>query len=350
MSRRYFYPPLMPTLLVARRSGMLSPRTAVLSTLPGRLLWSLYLRRRVPTRMLHARKARARVTARATSAKPFRAVVVVAVAPGERPGLLELVDSIRCYEGDRVKVVVADDLTGEYGPDVSSTDFPGVDFVQPRVPSGSGYCAFRTLQVAILHALRNYEAPVVLKVDPDSLLIASGSIDEAQARFAADRELGILGTTEVNARGEVTDYRWADWMAHPELRWSRRFRRLVGAARAGVPNLGFAQAGAYFARRDALAAALRRGVLPYRQPHWSLQVDDVIVGLVVQAAGYRVRSFGAPGDPIASDTDRLPLEPADLAAEGFKVVHSVHGSPNGLTEHEVREFFRARRSKPAAAA
>lgn len=314
----------------------------ILSTLPARLAWAMYLRRRVPARVLRARAAARAPTSPVIVSgerRAFRGGLVVGVAPGERSGLDELIVSLRRYEGEDIKIVVADDLTGEYPDEVVARDYPDIDFVRPLIPSGSSYCAFRTLQPAFLHMIRTYEAPVVLKADPDSMVIGEGAFDQAAARFHDDPTLGILGTTEVNATGRTTDYRWAGWMAHPELRWSPRFRRLVRSARAAVGELDFAQAGAYFVSTAALHSALAQGLLPYRQPQWSLQVDDVIMDLIVQAAGYRVRSFGAPGDPIASDTNALPLEPAELLAGGFKLVHSVRSSPAGLTEQEVRRFF-----------
>jgi hypothetical protein len=347
LPRKLFHQPLEPTVSVAVRSGVGGPRGLILSTLPARIVWAAYLRRRVPGRLAAARLRRPERVGRSSETvvsgerRSWRGGVLVAVAPGERAGLDELIDSVRRHEGDDIKIVVADDLTGEYPDRLVALDYPGIDFVRPSIPSGSSYCAFRTLRAGYLHFARTYRLDAILKVDPDSLLIGAGAFDEAIARFAADPGLGLLGTTERNAAGGVTDYRWAGWMAHPELRWSRRFRRLVAVARHGVGELEFAQAGAYFVSGAAVRAALEGGVLTYRQPQWSLQVDDVIMGLIVQAAGFRVASFGAPGDPIASDNLSLPLEPAELVERGFKVIHSVRSSPSGLPEDAIRSYFHA---------
>jgi hypothetical protein len=347
MPRKLFHRPFEPTTSVAVRSGVGTPAGVILSTLPARVAWAMYLRRRVPRRIMGVRVRRPGPDARTSDTvvsgrcKRFRAAMLVAVAPGERAGLDDLIESVRRHEGEDIKIVVADDLTGEYPDRLVAREYPRIDFVRPLIPSGSSYCAFRTLQAGYLHIARTYQVDAVLKVDPDSLVIAGGAFDEAIARFDADPGLGLLGTTERNAAGRVTDYRWAGWMAHPELRWSSRFRRLVAAARRGVGELEFAQAGAYFVSGTAVRAALERGFLSYRQPQWSLQVDDVIMDLIVQAAGFRVVSFGAPGDPIASDNLSLPLEPAELVERGFKVIHSVRSSPSGMAEDEIRSFFRA---------
>jgi hypothetical protein len=346
MPRKLFHRPFEPTTAVALQSGIIGPRGVILSTLPARIGWAMYLRRDVPLRLAGSRlrgpgpQGRSSEVVVSGGRRRFRGGVLVAVAPGERAGLDELIASVHRHEGDDIKIVVADDLTGEYPDRLVQRDYPGVDFVRPLIPSGSSYCAFRTLRAGYLHFARTYQLDAILKVDPDSLVIGAGAFDEAIARFRDDSQLGLLGTTERNAAGRVTDYRWAGWMAHPELRWSRRFRRLIAAAERGVPELEFAQAGAYFVSQAALRAALEQGFLDYRQPQWSLQVDDVIMGLIVQAAGFRVASFGAPGDPIASDNLALPLEPAELVEHGFKVIHSVRSSPSGMGEDAIRSYFR----------
>jgi hypothetical protein len=76
-----------------------------------------------------------------------------------------------------------------------------------------------------------------------------------------------------------------------------------------------------------------------------MQHDDVLMGLFVQSAGYRVGSFGAPGEQIASGFGWIPIEPEEAVGGGFKVVHSVRSSPSGRSEDEIRAFFRERRNR-----
>jgi hypothetical protein len=350
-----FYPRSASTIALARRSGMGGPAGVVLSTMPGRLAWAGYLRRRVPaqTARLHLsawreRRPAAWTTISPTSERAFRGAALVVVGPGERNQLLELIESIRHYEGSAIKVVVADDATGEYPDSLVASLFPEVDFVRARVPGGNASCSFRTQQLGFLHLLAHYDVPAILKVDPDSLVIGSGAFELARARFDADPTLGELGTTEVDASGARTDYGFSSWVAHEELRWSARWRRLYRLASMRVGELQFAQGGAYFLAPRALAAARTQRLLPFRQPSWSLLTEDFTTGLVVQAAGFRVGSFGAPGDAIASNTRILPLEPAAALEQGVKVIHSVRGTPSGRTETEVREFFRCQRAESAA--
>src|SRR5207248_11377464 len=120
--------------------------------------------------------------------------MVGAGAPGERGGSDDVIESLRRYEGENIKSAVADDLTGEYPGRLVQLDYPGIDFVRPAIPSGSSYCAFRTLQAGYLHFARTYEAGAILKVDPDSLLIASVAFDRAIERFGSDPPVGLLGT------------------------------------------------------------------------------------------------------------------------------------------------------------
>jgi hypothetical protein len=278
----------------------------------------------------------------------FRGAVLVVAGPDEHEALAELIESIRHYEGADIKIVVADDATGQYPDELVRRCFAGVDFVRARVPGGNASCSFRTQQLGFLHLLDHYDVPVILKLDPDSLVIGSGAFELAGARFEADLRLGVLGTTDRNASGATTDYRFSVWMAHTEFRWSRRWRRLARRARARVTPLRFAQGGAYFVAHRALEAARKQGVLPFRQPGWSLLTEDLTTDMVIQAAGFRVGSFGAPGDPVASDTTTLPIEPHEALANGVKVVHSVRGTPSGASEVEIRRFFAAARARDDA--
>lgn len=340
-----FYPRWRSTLAVARRSGMTGPTALALSTLPGRLAWVAYLRRRVPAQALRVRRASAGEPAVTFAAPggPYRGAVAVVAGPGELEPLAELVASIRAYEGEDIKIVVADDATGEYPDALVRERLRGVDFVRARIPGGNASCSFRTQQLAFLHIIAHYDVPVVLKLDPDALVIDAGSFDQAHAAFTADPSLGILGTTDRDATGAPTDYRFTSWIFHPELRWSGRMRRLLSLARARVGRLSWAQGGAYFLAGAALRAAQRERLLPFRQPAWSLLTEDAVTALVIQAAGFSVGSFGAPGQTIASATTALPIEPEEAVSGGFKVVHSVRGTPSGLDERAVRAFFAARR-------
>src|SRR5947209_10798105 len=109
---------------------MAGPAGLLLSTLPARLAWAAYARRRVPARVAKARIAehsRRHRTSRLVvdnHRAAYRAGVLVGVAPGERDGLAELIESLHRYEGDDIKIVVADDLTGEYPDRLVRTDFP----------------------------------------------------------------------------------------------------------------------------------------------------------------------------------------------------------------------------------
>jgi hypothetical protein len=114
----FFAHPLRPSTTVARKNGVSGPLGLILSTLPARLAWALYARRRVPARVARARLAERRAASRTSrlivsnSRTEYRAGVLIGVAPGERAGLLDFIDSLRCYEGGDIKVVVADDQTG----------------------------------------------------------------------------------------------------------------------------------------------------------------------------------------------------------------------------------------------
>jgi hypothetical protein len=69
----------------------------------------------------------------------------------------------------------------------------------------------------------------------------------------------------------------------------------------------------------------------------------------VTAAGLRIASWGAPGEPIACASRFLPVPLDAIGPRGVLAVHSVRRGPGGEPETEVRAALRQARSAIARA-
>jgi hypothetical protein len=67
----------------------------------------------------------------------------------------------------------------------------------------------------------------------------------------------------------------------------------------------------------------------------------------VRAAGLRIGSWGAPGEPIACASKFLPVPLGEVHARGVLAVHSVRRGLGGESEAEVRAALRQARSTSA---
>ena len=71
--------------------------------------------------------------------------------------------------------------------------------------------------------------------------------------------------------------------------------------------------------------------------------EDMIMGLLAVAAGYRTADFGRPEDPMAIQWRGLPAHPDELIVKGKLLTHSVRFWGE-LKEPEIREIFRKART------
>jgi hypothetical protein len=70
--------------------------------------------------------------------------------------------------------------------------------------------------------------------------------------------------------------------------------------------------------------------------------EDVLLGLLVSAAGFRMKTLVAPGDPFAVVHRGLPAEPNRLVTDGYAIVHSLKCDEVGAERTLRAEFERLR--------
>lgn len=329
----------------------------VRGTLVGNAAGALWRSRRAPLRAVRsARAARRdrgwRVDAPATGSS-FRAAYVVLAGPGDREGLFDLIDSIQAFEGDEVKVVVVDDASVDCRERVVRARFPAVDVVRRAWPSSGPPANYPPLAAGIRHALANYEFDCLVKLDTDALVTGAAPSRAALELFGADPCVGMAGTLGVRADGVPEAYDYDVWTLRHTERWSPGARSLMKRARAAGYDGSKVHGGVYVVSRAALDGAARAGYLSWRSPWWTPLSEDFWLSVAVLAAGFRLASFGGPGEPFAVGSKFLPLPKEEVLREGKLAIHSVRRGMDGASEDELRRFFRDARhgsATPAASA
>jgi hypothetical protein len=190
------------------------------------------------------------------------------------------------------------------------------------------------------------DAAFVLKLDTDALVIGHFS-GQLKAEFAADRRLGILGSYDRTCTGGLRD--WSMWV--PVLRRTTRrlslrspwkvsaARRLLHAALAhGEYELGAHCLGGAYAVGPALAR--RHDLLRWEPWIGSGLGEDVVMGVLCAAAGLRMRSMTAIGEPFGLAYTGLAGPPEWLRRRGHSIVHAVK-DPDAGVEAEIRERLQA---------
>jgi hypothetical protein len=195
------------------------------------------------------------------------------------------------------------------------------------------------------------DAEFVLKLDTDALVIGRFS-DQLEEAFAADASLGIVGSYDRTCTGSTRDWTvWGPRLLRTRRLWSRRSprkvartRRLLAAARVNSDyQLGAHCLGGAYAISPALAR--RHDLLHWEPWYGTLISEDVVMGVLCAAAGLRMRSLTAAGEPFGLAHRGLPGSPEWLLARGHSIVHSVK-SPDPELEADMRRAFRE--SRPAS--
>jgi hypothetical protein len=269
--------------------------------------------------------------------------------------LLDTLDSVLRYtDPDRV-IVIMDDVsrTGQTLPDLTAISPDIVVFrPPPELPNGRFIPLWLKLAATYHWLLERYEPELVLRLDADALLLGPGVETLADRAFAADPDLGLLGSYRIGPDGGQRDF---SWLAH-QLRVLAGVRGLLHPRRRSMirPYWRLARAQGYVDgehilgaavvfRCEALRAVDRNGWFTAAWPDVMLGEDHIISMLMI-AAGYRIGDFSGPDDPMALKWIGLPAHPDDLLARGKLVTHSVR-SWQDLNQAQIRAIFAAARSQ-----
>jgi hypothetical protein len=281
--------------------------------------------------------------------------VVLPVGPNDGQAALDTLASALHYAGASRVIVVVDDTGGrdEFAKqaEMMSEDITVIP-APPRAPGGHGGLWVK-IAAGYRWLLERFAPEVILRFDVDALLIGSGLADRAIEKFAADPKVGLIGSYRIAADGGVRDWSWGARMLriesgplglrYPSMRASQR--SLLRQARPNGYVYGEHALGGGYIHRLSLADDIHaRGWwdMPSLAP--SRLGEDMIMGLLTVAAGYRAADFGRPADPMAMRWRGLPAHPDELLARGKLLTHSVRFWGD-LREPEIRSIFRAARTR-----
>lgn len=279
--------------------------------------------------------------------------VIMAVGPGEREvaRMHDTLGMLATHENpDDAHLVLIDDAPAARGLDPG---WPRQRVIRTplrrrrrRVDARSAMLA---ATMAGLVECRDQGVELALKLDTDAAIIApfAAQLDAAMD----DRELGVVGSYDRTTSGATRD--WSAWdgeLARCGRAWhmrrcprgrrvpwykSRADRRTVGRLRAEgarlAPGNAHCLGGAYAVSRRYL----ERAELSWRPWVGIGLSEDLVVGILCGAAGLRMRSLVGPGEPFALAWQGLPGTPAEIAAGGHSIVHSVK-APTLQDERRLR--------------
>lgn len=279
--------------------------------------------------------------------------VMMAVGPGEREvsRMHDTLAMLAAHEDPQdVHLVVVDDAAAPRGLDPG---WPHQQVLRTPVRSHRRRVDPCSAQVAAtitgLVNCRDHGVELALKLDTDAAVI--GPFSDHLREILRDPELGAVGSYDRTSDGSIRDWStWDDKLAHSGDAWqrtqcgggrkvlwykSRADRRAVVRLRAEAAR--HAPVGAHCLGG---AYAVSRQFLDRAELNWRTWVgvglgEDVVVGILCGAAGLRMRSLVDPGEPFALAWRGLPGTPAEIAAAGHSIVHSVK-APTLQDERQLR--------------
>jgi hypothetical protein len=258
-------------------------------------------------------------------------LIVVAVGPGERLGVLELLDSARAYLRGPYRAIVVDD-TGDVATWWALRRYPEVDVLRNWRRRGLQHL-LGSLQRGYRHALEQYDFQAVLKLDTDALITGPGLDADILTLVQAHPTAGVFGSQTWRERQD--DF-WKERLEANLPMWGPIMER---AERYGYQRGEAVLGGAYVVTHACLAGWAQEGFLGIT-PTGLRIAEDVTFSLFARALGYELHDVSGPSDPFALAYRGLPMPPHSLLARGKKVVHSVKLGAEDLRHRAV--FARAR--------
>ncbi len=290
----------------------------------------------------------------ATVRERKRLGVILPVGPNDGSDALDTVESVLHYaDRSRIIVVIDDTVPGSGFADRARALSQDI-VVLPSPPHAEGGMGGLWVKIAsgFQWLLARYAPDVILRLDVDALMIGHGLADLAMDEFAKDERVGVIGSYRIRSDGEIRDWSWAARTVGIET----GFRGMIHPSRRALLRelLRLAKANGYIAGEHPLGAGLihslkaaddvlARGWFHLPVLATSRLGEDMLMGLITVAAGYRIGDFGRPGDPLALKWRGLPAHPKALLAEGKVLTHSVRYWED-LREPEIRQIFRHARN------
>lgn len=283
-----------------------------------------------------------------TAARKCDLTIIFAAANGEWRGVRDLIDSLKTYLDCDYEIIAVDDMTDD-GTHAGLLESGCWVVRNPQREYLWGLD--RTLRRGFNEALRLFDSPIYLKIDPDALLIKNGLEHALKAAFNANQHVGLLGAYHFGHDGGQRDLSyWRERMLRQEHSLGLPFKL---ARQNGYSPGDGVQGGVYALSRNCLARIVRSGWLAgkggYNPPRLrpARIAEDSLIAMLTFAAGFKVGEFGGPGQPFATKDKGLPKSPEELLNAECMVVHSVKYEDEASVH--ARALFRTARENFKAA-
>lgn len=263
----------------------------------------------------------------------------MAVSEGEWLGVEELLDSLRAYLDCDWELVAVDDATQD-------------DTHEKMLKSGCWvvrnpeklYLAGLDLSLrrGFREALRLFDCPIIVKIDPDALVIGPGLDRALLHTFETSPNCGLLGTFRIDWNGEKRDLSY--WRERMDRRRNDLGKPLQLALANGYLLGEGVQGGCYALHRRCLQkmeeAGWLAGMDQYRPStrHGEHIAEDSLIVLLTYAAGFSTLEFGGPQQPLGLWDKGLPMPPEKMRAQGRLVAHAMKYSDQASLS--ARAYFR----------
>jgi hypothetical protein len=274
----------------------------------------------------------------------------VPAGPGDWEPLRDTLESILRYEGDDVKAIVVDDDSTDCRRERVRAEFPQVEVVRRRLPSGGPPNNYPVVADGIRFAHERYSFEVLIKMDTDALVTGTSPVAAAAELFGREPETGMAGTFRVRMDGAPEDFEWDHWVLPHTERWSRPARALMRRARAGGYDGAKIHGGIYAVSGRAVETIAAAGDLDWGAPWWTPLGEDFWLSMVVLANGMRLGSLGGPGESFAVASKYTPVAKERVLADRVLAIHSVRRGLDGEDEATMRAYFAAARRDAQASA
>lgn len=268
-------------------------------------------------------------------------VVLICVAEGEWLGVEDLLQSCELYLDADFDVVLVDDYTqdGTYEK-LQDTGHWVLRNPEKRGLEGLDW----TFRRGLKQVLEMYDTPLVLKIDPDALILGRGLIHAIRSAIAERPRAGIGGTYKFDWNGERRDFEfWAQRMT----RMRSRLEPALSLAEANGYELGSGvQGGAFFLTRNCLEKLDEMGLLSGFHPPYERRnriAQDHLTTMLAYAAGFEAIDLGGPDQAFGLWDKGLPMPPEQLMAQGRLITHAMkYKDAESLA---ARSYFRALRER-----
>jgi hypothetical protein len=278
-------------------------------------------------------------------------LVVLPVGPDNNGA--DTIESIFCYASASVTILAIDDSRSAETKRFLETCDNRVIVLPSAGFKGIRGALFCSLCQTYKWAWENFDFRVLLRIDTDALLIASGSVHDAIGIFESSRDVGMLGSYRTDCNGSPRDFRVVRHCMRKEygIRGVMNHERqkalrawIIDAKKSGYEIGEHILGAAAFYSPRFVSAMCELAYLDNMHLFKDSEIsEDHLFSLLSFTCGFRLADYATGNLPMGLSWRGLPDSPENLMKRNKKIIHSVK-SWGDMPENEIRSFFAAKRN------